>query len=460
MNRSTFPPFENQRGFVLPMVMFGLVIMTTLAVVAMLNSSDELLSSRAMRTSSAAFYAAEAGLHETYAKWDSYSGIDSIAPGDSLDLGWQTLANGASYRAVVHRWDAGDSPAYQVQVEGRSAGSAAAQKTLSFSLTTAAGMGYMLGECCAATATLKGSFRQRGKDGGTVLHSGFDTHPPGWEDAGVCADTLIDKPGMIMADTSSDFLELDAGATLLGDPPLVQDAAITDSVFDIFGEHTWDEVKAKADIIVDTTGYAYLADGSNPALVEASPGSPPELGIEDDEVYPRYNDDGTCDTTHPLNWGSDDPDDACFDYFPVILLRGEIDVRGGPNYGGDRFYGQGIFILDFDTVAGTGSEFEIEHEANLRGVILGKGCVAVQFGARFYGSIFLDATYDGVTCDNGADLHEDCRALDDCDQQTEVHWSQCAVDRAISRSGLAEYAEPTNPGGAQMLVSRSFGELF
>ena len=212
VSRSTFPPFENQRGFVLPMVMFGLVIMTTLAVVAMLNSSDELLSSRAMRTSSAAFYAAEAGMHETYAKWDSYSGIDSIAPGDSLDLGWQTLANGASYRAVVHRWDGGDSPAYQVQVEGRSAGSAGAQKTLSLSLTSALGSGLKVGECCDGAATVRGEVAV--DDESSI--NGYDQHPPGWGSAGVCSDELSDQSGLIMEDTSELNID-DDESTIDGD---------------------------------------------------------------------------------------------------------------------------------------------------------------------------------------------------------------------------------------------------
>ena len=166
-----------------------------------------------------------------------------------------------------------------------------------------------------------------------------------------------------------------------------------------------------------------------------------------------------CDTNHPLNWGSDDPDDPCFNYFPVILSRGEVDLRGGPEWGGGRFYGQGVVILDFNEVTRRGSEFEIEHEANFRGVILGKGCVEVQYGAQFYGSMFLDATYDGVTCDKSHDFYEDCKGDDDC-ELTRVQWSQCAVDRAIFNSGLEELAEPTIPefGRVQFLRGRSFSE--
>ncbi|UCC74314.1 MAG: hypothetical protein JSV86_07085, partial [Gemmatimonadota bacterium] len=98
--------------------------------------------------------------------------------------------------------------------------------------------------------------------------------------------------------------------------------------------------------------------------------------------------------------------------------------------------------------------------AEFRGVILGKGCVEVQYGAQFYGSMYVDATYDGVTCDKSHDFYEDCQGADGCDQTTRLQWSQCAVDRAIYNSGLEEYAEPEIPGSgrAQFLGSRSFSE--
>jgi Tfp pilus assembly protein PilX len=61
-----------RKGFVLPVVVFGLMLMSTLAVVAVLTAGDEQRSSRAMHESSQAFYAAEAGLQMTYAMVDSF----------------------------------------------------------------------------------------------------------------------------------------------------------------------------------------------------------------------------------------------------------------------------------------------------------------------------------------------------------------------------------------------------
>jgi hypothetical protein len=457
-----------RRGFVMPVVIFGLVLMSAAAVAALLMAGDEHRSSRAMREASSAFYAAEAGLHEVYAHWDSLvgPGLADLGPADSLMLDWRELDGGARYRAVVYRWDVGDQPVYSLEVEGRGPGELSGQRKLSFALTATPGpgMGYKIGECCEAPVVLKGTFRQSvPNEDGSLFHSGYDTYPPGWYDAGVCADTLIDKPGIIMQDTSGMVLDPE-DAVLEGVPPIVEDPQLNDSLFDFFGDHTWQDIKDRADIIIDTTGWVYMADGSNPVKID---GSLPDKGLEGDEVYPRYTVDlmtgeVLCDTNHPLNWGSDDPNDPCFNHFPVILSRGEVDLRGGPLYGGPRFYGQGVIILDFDDVARRGSEFEMEHDASFRGVVLGKGCMEVQYGAQFYGAMFLDATYDGVTCDKSHDFFEECDTDDgECAQTTRLQWSQCAVDRALVNSSLVDLTEVTIPdfGEARRLGSRSFSEM-
>ena len=436
-----------RRGFVMPVIIFGLVLMSAAAVAALLIAGDEHRSSRAMREASSAFYAAEAGLNEVYAGWDSVLGtaVADLGPGDSLALPWREFDSGARYRAVVRRWDAGDQPVYSLEVEGRGPGVLSGQRRLSYALTSTPemGTGYMLGECCEAPVVLKGTFRQSAEDG-NVFHSGFDAHPPGWEDADVCADTLIDKPGIILQDTTGMVLD-PPDAVIDGIPPILEDPALNDSLFDYFGEHSWQDIKDRANIVIDSTGWVYMADGSNPVKVDDWL---PDVGLEATEVYPRYTvdpmtGDVLCDTNHPLNWGSDDPDDPCFNYFPVILSRGEVDLRGGPKYGGGRFYGQGVVILDFNEASHKGSEFELEHGAEFRGVILGKGCVEVQYGAQFYGSMFLDATYDGVTCDKSHDFFEECAEEDECLQTTRLQWSQCAVDRALYNSNLYDVVEAT-----------------
>ena len=45
------------------------------------------------------------------------------------------------------------------------------------------------------------------------------------------------------------------------------------------------------------------------------------------------------------------------------------------------------------------------------------------------------------------------------ENSADVQYSQCAIDRAIRFSGLAEYAEAEIPGGIQAIFSRAFNEV-
>jgi hypothetical protein len=92
--------------------------MSVIAVVSLSTAADESRASRATRESTLAMYAAEAGLSQTYGAWPAVA-VNSLQPGDSLDLGWQTLPNKAAYRSVIHRVDKGGLQEYSVVVQGR-----------------------------------------------------------------------------------------------------------------------------------------------------------------------------------------------------------------------------------------------------------------------------------------------------------------------------------------------------
>lgn len=108
---------QSRRGFVLPTVILAITVMSLIAVAALTTATDERRASRATRESTLAMYAAEAGLRQTYGAWPA--AVKNMNPGDSLDLGWQTLPNRAAYRAVIHRVDKGGLQEYNVIVQGR-----------------------------------------------------------------------------------------------------------------------------------------------------------------------------------------------------------------------------------------------------------------------------------------------------------------------------------------------------
>ena len=111
-------PSANRRGFVLPTVILAITVMSVVAVASLSTAADESRASRATRESTLAMYAAEAGLSQTYGAWPSAS-VNSLKPGDSLDLGWKTLPNKAAYRSVIHRVDKGGLQEYSIVVQGR-----------------------------------------------------------------------------------------------------------------------------------------------------------------------------------------------------------------------------------------------------------------------------------------------------------------------------------------------------
>jgi hypothetical protein len=293
----------------------------------------------------------------------------------------------------------------------------------------AMGTGYKLGLCCDAPVLVRGDTDVKDN---SVL-SGYDEHPAGWDSAGVCSDSLYDKPGIVMQETDS--LNVSSSGTVTGDPAIVEDPSIDDEQFSQFGDLTWEEVKAMAQIVIGEPGHSE--------------------GYDTDEIYPRYTVDPMtgellCDTSHPWNWGSPDPNDPCFNHFPIVLVQGDVDLKYG-------VYAQGIFITDFwtDSLGNHGSELDLEDDVVFNGLVMGKGCVEVQRLAHMHGAVFADGLW-------GNDL---CAGDDTFDMNDEGYmtWSQCAVDRALYNSLFRDYAEPEIPppgSGPRFLGSRSFGEGF
>jgi hypothetical protein len=413
-------------GFVLPVIVFGLMLMSTMAVVALLTAGDEERSSAAMQDSKAAFYAAEAGLQQTFAQWDSFqAATDTLPPGDTLDLGWQTLSGGSSYRPMIMRWDneGGGQAIYVITAEGRGRGAQSGQRRLSWVITAgsgAPGERYRLGECCNAPATVRGDVDM---DDETLLN-GHDTNPPGWGDA--CTNELHDQPGIVMQDTTKLHFS-DPDAEIDGVPPVVQNSELSDATWDSLGGLAWSDLRSRA------TKY-----------------------FHDSEFRPRpstkidpVTGETVCKTEDPLNLGSPDPNHPCFNYFPIVVIDDDVTFEYG--------YAQGIFILDWNPSTHQGSEFDLETDFTLAGIVLGRGCVEPENNSRTYGAMFIDGEYRNYDICN-TDLDYDMN-----DGDATVQWSTCAVDRALLLSGLEEYAEaefPGEAGGARMLISRSYVEMF
>ena len=110
-------------------------------------------------------------------------------------------------------------------------------------------------------------------------------------------------------------------------------------------------------------------------------------------------------------------------------------------------YGQGIIILNLlDAV--TGSEFELEG-GDFAGLIVGLGCIEIQDGSQFWGSVFVNGDFD----DNNL-CNEDppFRTHDDGN----VTWSSCAIRRSLEATGVGALALP---GKGALKLSRHLERL-
>lgn len=436
---SQYRALLSREGYALPAVTFAIVLVSIFAGVRLRTSVDERLSSRAIQHSVEAFYAAEAGISMVQTAWaDTTQSLDSLAnalaPGDTMTYGggWSTLAGGGSFRAVIRRLDSGGQPLYLLTSEGRNRGGLGGQAR-AFQIVTPAPTGEFLGfgDCCDAAVTLRGTGRVRQ---GTGI-SGIDTDPAGWAAEGRCGGGLSNVTGLRAEDMGK--VSLESPYSMSGAPPMAEDTMIQDQTFDQFGDLDWSQVKALANHTVGVPlGNQGIDQGGDPAT-----GS---------KFGPRYTASGECDTSHPLNFGSDDPNSPCYDYFPIILIQGDIDLQD-TDMAGLEGYAQGIFILDVDA-DGTGSELDLEG-VRFNGVIIGKGCVEIQYGAQFMGAVFVDGNHFNTNlCNPDEALHMNHYGTSN--PEATATYSSCVVQNVLEKSGAA-YAAGEGLRGV-MKIERSF----
>ncbi len=360
-------------GFVLPTAIFTMAILALIAVAALATANDEHRSSRAMRESNAALYAAEAGVNLVRTIQIDTSGtllLDSIAPtlagGDSVDLGWSSLPSGASYRAVFRRYDTGRQQMFGLTVTGRGAGPWGGERVITYMLTP-------MWSGVQIRAAIEGMGEFEVEDTSTV--SGIDRVPAGWGAA--CTGELRDLPGIIARDTTQVDIHLNE-VIFEGAPRMVQDATIDSTSLFNWGSLSFDDLVAQADLVLNGT----VGSGSG--------------------VGPTFTGGGTvCQTGNPANWGDPlNPNSPCGDYFPIIHVNTQLEIQQGG-------YGQGILLVE--------EELEIEVGAalafNFYGIIISRNEMELEKRVTVTGAII-----------SGKEL--------EAEHGPNLAYSSCAVERA------------------------------
>ena len=367
----------DREGFVIPAVIFALAIMGVLAA-ALRTADDEHRSSRALRESGGALYAAEAGssivrgtVTDTSGttRFDSVRWAYGLEPGDSTDLDWVALPDNSIYRTLIRRLDSGGPQlTYILTAEGRSSGLRGGQRAITMVLTGHEGQMPTVNSVIGSSdgggsppfaATLNGvAWLVEGKDTQMPSDTIAGARPPGCTDV-----TSENKLGFGVASTESKTSLSDAMIPVQTDQfrgrmPGTDNDYTNQNSYDTVQTSPADSVQALVDILLPTA--TIWPTGS----YSATYGSPTQPGV----------------------WATTD---------------GDL-----------RFFGTGYGIII--VTAGT---FIMNGNAYWEGLILAVGPGSVQFtgsGNEFYGAIMLANTWGGTTDLNisgDAQIHYSSQAL-------------------------------------------------
>ena len=132
---------RQERGFILPMVIFALAIMGVLVLIMVGTSDDDRLGSRYDFEGTRSFYAAEAGLGAIMTNWKA-NGYEATVPnvGNTNTLAWTNLPeNGGRYRGSILKVE---SSTYMITVDGQSPGARKGLRTVQLMLTPGINYNY------------------------------------------------------------------------------------------------------------------------------------------------------------------------------------------------------------------------------------------------------------------------------------------------------------------------------
>jgi hypothetical protein len=431
MSRSNASRGKN--GFVLPTVLFILVMVTLFGTIAVRTSRDDLQSAVSTAESFRAFYAAEAGFNEMWAAWPD-SQAAALEPGGLISITWQDLPAGGSYQAAIRRTDAGltGAPTYRVVVIGRTARDS--KHTIAMSVT---GSPPLSGAALVARGELHFGADNRGwgpgcgwgcRDNDLPWVTGEDHIPPGWDpnDCGPLMDgdamQLHTAADLDMYSENDGYHEQVQGenASEAIFNPVNYDPGVNEDTFGELGGLSTSELTARADHVL-----------------------PFWDGVSRRTTYPTLNPDGTCNTSDPYNWGSNDPGHPCYAYHPIIYIPDGAEIRGtAPD--GSCGYGQAIIIANgplkmghHDCDGGSSGSNPNPEPYEFAGIAMVKGCLELVYATRFHGTAYVDDDMSDST-------HHDCDVSGGFDgngiignMNTQYGYSSCAVQRAMAANGIS-----------------------
>ncbi len=392
------PRLSDERGMALAMAVFALVIIGVLVAGAFFSGRLEQRGGTNSVMAAEAFEAAEGGLAYTLNDGWVTSTFNALAVGASSVRPPVPIGTSAQSAPTVTKLN---SSVYLVRSEG--------QRLVGGNIVARRLLGTLV-RVVVPDIEIEGALTVYGELtlGGSADIDGSDHVPGGW--GGSCGGPGDPVAGVRINEddihTTGSGCGGDPPACVDGYPAVDVDSSVTPSTFTNFGDVTFDDLAAAANLTVGGTLTNIHPDSLAPPL-----GSP--LGTP-----------GRCNRASNLNWGEPGLAGAilippCYDYFPIIYAPGSLHISGGR--------GQGILLVRGDLQLSGGVEFF--------GPVIVLGEVrSTGTGGHVYGGLMArNASLDpSVITGNSV-----------------VNYSSCAVARALMG------AAAVNP-----LNERSWAQLF
>ncbi len=361
---------NRERGFALAGAILALTVIASLIAGAFFAARQELNIGRSSQLYQRSFDAAEAGLNQTIAAWQSnITTLNALAVGATAGPYVSTLSGNTGYdSSFVTRLN---TQMFLIRSVGRDPSNASRRTLAALTRLQTIAMDIQAG------LTTQGQLRI----GGSSFIDGRDTPQSGWS----CPLTGLDTLAGVRTRDSTQITTSGCGgySCIAGDPQIQNDPTITDSTFFSFGDLDWNELVSMATKIIPAGTWNQI----QPTGTATS-----------------------CATSLTRNWG--EPGDppplftvlGCQTYFPILYSPGDLQLTGGR--------GQGILLVEGDLDVQGGFEFY--------GPVIVRGTLSTQgTGGHFNGGVLAA----NVNLDQSTVLGD-----------AEVTYSSCAIAKALQYS--------------------------
>jgi Tfp pilus assembly protein PilX len=380
---------QNERGMALAIAIVALVIVGALIAGAFFSGTQEQRVAENVRRVQASFGVAEEGVFDIIRGWSNpttkvrYAALYPYpafgAARDTALFGKTTSANKTgSYNGKMYKFSDEvyliDMTAQDtMSLAGRIRGGGASQRL------------GLLSRIRPLNLNTQAAVTSGGANvvAGNASIDGTDHVPAGW--AG-CPPLDSAKAG-IRTQTDA-TVSTNGHPTLIGNPPVLKDPTLADSSFTRYGDVSYDELAASANINLTAQNFSNSI-------------SPVTVGT-------------TCNTAVLTNWGSPtNPTGPCGAYFPIIHITGTGAVINGQE-------GQGILLVDGSISVQGGFQFF--------GIVIVRGSIKTAGGggtpAHFWGTVMAQDTV--AFADTTNNISGNANLL----------YSKCAIIKALNKTGV------------------------